>query len=132
MSSKLNDITDLYIAAGNTQPSSAVVTSVTSAAVDMITCDNNCFVIMNIGTVGGTAPVFIGNVQESPSTTSGSFTDLTLATFTTVTSTTGANMIYSMNFQRTQRFVRFIGTISGTTSSVALDVLFLGQKKQVS
>jgi hypothetical protein len=131
MSSKLNDIADLYIVEANTQPSSAVVTSVTGATIDFVTCDNNCFAIQVIGTVGGTAPTFIGKIQEAITAT-GTYADVSGAVFPTITSTTGANIIQTINFQRTLQYLRYIGTISGTTSSVALDVLILGQKKQVS
>jgi len=130
MSSKLNDIKVLHLAAGNTNPTIAVSTDITAAAVDMLTCDNNCFAIQVVGTVAGTELTFVGKVQESPSTTAASFTDVAGAVFTTITSTTGVGGIQVLNFQRTQRFVRYVGDIAGTTSAVALSVLIGGQKKQ--
>lgn len=132
MASKLSDINDLYVCTGNTQPSGAVITSVTGAPVDMATCpNNNCFAILNIGTVVGTEIVFSAKIQESPTTTSpGAFSDLT--TFPIgVTSTTGVPGIQLINIQRSQRFLRFVSSISGTTSAVSLDVLFVGQKQQL-
>ncbi len=132
MASKLSDINDLYICTGNTQPSGAVITSVTGVPVDMATCaNNNNFAILNIGTVAGTEITFSGKIQESPTTTSpGAFSDLTTFPIS-VTSTTGVPGIQLINFQRTQRFVRFVGSIAGTTSAVSLDVLFAGQKQQL-
>ncbi len=136
MSSKLSDINDIFFAAGNTQPSGAVITGFTGVAVDMATAaNNNCFAIMNIGTVAGTETVFIGKVQEATSSTAGTgataFTDISGAVFSTMTSTTGAQIIQTINFQRSQRYVRFVSTIAGTTAGVALDVLFAGQKGQL-
>ncbi len=133
MASKLADINDLYICTGNTQPSGAVITNVSGAAVDMATCaNNNNFCIFNIGTVAGTEIVFTAKIQESPTTTGASFTDISGGTFPGLTSTTGTPGIQLLNFQRTQRFVRFVSTITGTTSAVSMDVLFVGQKNQVS
>ena len=71
MASKLSDINDLYVCTGNTQPSGAVITSVTGVPVDMATCaNNNNFAILNIGTVAGTEITFSAKIQESPNTTS--------------------------------------------------------------
>lgn len=130
MASKLGDIGDLFFQFGNTKPSSAVVTDVTSAGVDMITCDNNCFAIQAIGTVAGTEITFVGKIQEA-TTQTGTYTDVSGAVFSTVTSTTGVPAIQAITFQRTMQWLRYVGDIAGTTSSVALDVLILGQKKQL-
>ena len=131
MSSKLSDINDIFFGLANTKPSSAVVTSVTAAGVDMATCpNNNCFAIQVVGTVAGTETVFLGKIQEAANITSG-YTDISGATFSTVTSTTGVPAIQTINFQRSQRFVRYIGTITGTTAGVALDVLVGGQRGQL-
>ncbi len=132
MSTKFNDINDFAIFEANTAPSGAVITAVTGAVIDMQTvANNNCFAIQVIGTVAGTQIVFVGQIQESPTTTAASFTNISGAAFSTITSTTGANIVQLLNFQRTQPFVRYINTITGTTSSVALDVLIGGQKGQL-
>lgn len=128
MSSKLNDIAVLYMAPGNTQPSSVVVTDVTHAGVNLATCDNNCFAIMNVGLVGGTETTFVGSLQEA-TTATGTYTNISGASFSTVTSTTGTHGIQVLNFQRTKQFVRFVGDITGTTATVSLAVIIGGQKK---
>lgn len=111
------------------QPTIAVATSITSPAIDLLTCPNNqCFAEMAVGIVTGTETVFIGNIQESPSTTAASFTNVTA--FSTVTSTTGAHGVQVVSFQRKERFVRFSGTITGTTAAVPLCVIIGGQKGQ--
>ena len=131
MSSKLNDITVLGFTVSATKPSSAVVTNVTGAAVDMAAyANNNAFAIQVVGTVAGTEIVFLGKIQEA-TTATGTYADIAGATFTTITSTTGVPEVQLLSFQRTARFVRYVGTITGTTSSVALDVLIGGQKNQV-
>lgn len=128
MSTKFNDINSLYFTMANTKPSSAVVTGVTTGAIDMATvANNNCFAVQVVGSVGGTETVFLGKIQEA-TTATGVYADISGATFSTVTSTTGAPGVQTINFQRTARFVRYVGTISGTTAGVALDVLIGGQK----
>lgn len=131
MASKLGDIADLSFQFINTKPSSAVITSVTSAGVDMIAHDNNVFAIQAIGTVAGTEITFVGKIQEA-TTQTGTYTDISGAVFSTVTSTTGVPAIQAITFQRNMQFIRYVGTIAGTTSAVALDVMAVGQKKQVS
>lgn len=131
MASKLNDINVLEFNLGITRPTAAVSTAITAAGVDMIAYDNNCFAIQNIGTVAGTETVLTAKLQEAANITSG-YTDIAGATFTGITSTTGVPGISLVNFQRTQRYVRYMMTITGTTASVALDVLIGGQKKQVT
>lgn len=132
MSSKLNDITVLGFTVAATKPSSAVVTAVTAAGVDMATYANNqVFAIQVVGTVAGTEIVYLGKIQQA-TTLTGSYTDITGAVFSTVTSTTGVPAVQLLSFQRDYQFVRYVGTISGTTSSVALDVLIGGQKNQVT
>ncbi len=131
MSSKLNDINVLYITMCNTKPSSAVVTNVTGTVQDMQTCaNNNCFAIQVIGTVAGTEIVYLGKFQEA-ATATGTYADVSGGAFSTITSTTGVPAIQALNFQRTLPWLRYVGTITGTTSAVALDVLLMGQKQQL-
>lgn len=130
MSSKLNDINVLAVNAAPTIISGAIATSITSPPIDMMTCDNNCFAIQYVGIVAGTETVFVGNIQECENTTVASFTNLTA--FSTVTSTTGVGGVQLLNFQRTKRFLRYSGTITGTTAAVALAGFIVGQKKEVT
>lgn len=126
---KMNDFAnDLYVVMAQTKPSSAVVTNVTATGVDLATCpNNNMFAIQVVGSVGGTETTFVGKIQEA-TTLTGTYADISGAAFSTITSTTGAPGVQIINFQRTARFVRYVGTIAGTTAGVALDVLIGGQK----
>lgn len=130
MSSKLNDAKVLYTTMAIT-PTVAIATSITSPALDMATVGNNqCFAMQMVGIPTGTETVFIGNIQESPNTTAASFTNVTA--FSTVTSSTGANGVQVVSFQRKERFLRFSGTIIGTTANVSLAVLIGGQKNEMT
>ncbi len=128
ISSKLNDIGDLLVAAC-IQPTAAIATSATSAGVDLSSVGVDCFGIQNIGTVSSTSVALAGKFQES-ATATGTFADITGATFAAITSTTGSLIVQTVKFLRTQPFVRYIGTIAGTTPTIALDVMVGGMKVQ--
>jgi hypothetical protein len=129
MSVNVNDYANgITRAAGITRPTAGVSTNITAGGVDCIHMDGPMGCVVNVGTVVGTETVFTGKVQEAPNITSG-YTDLTTVPLS-ITSTTGVPGISVVNFVRTQRFVRFMGTITGTTAAVALDVVFEGRNKQ--
>ncbi len=139
MSAKISDFNDLAYFPAATTASGLMTASYTGPAIDMQTCaNNNVALFVNIFSVQGTAPVYTIAVQESPTTTAASFTAVatnlgtTIGTVsTTGTSTTGANIVLVQNFQRTQPFVRFNLTISGTTSGIVADPVFIGQRGQL-
>lgn len=134
MSNKINDFKGgAFFTAAVTSPTAALVTSVTSPVIDFLTCANNqIFAIQQVGVVGGTETVFLGNIQECDNTTVASFTAMSGGAFSTVTSTTGVGGIQILNLQRTKRFVRYSATIIGTTAAVALAVFLGGQKSEVT
>jgi len=93
--------------------------------------NNNCFAIQVIGTVASTSITFAGKMQEA-STATGTYADIPGATFTALTSTTGAQIVDKINFQRTLPWVRWVGIPGGTTGTAAVnDVLIGGQKQQI-
>ncbi len=132
MASKFGDFAnDLFVAAGITSPTVALATTATGAGVDMATCaNNNCFAMQNVGVANGTSVTFAGRIEEA-TTATGTYASIAGATFTALTSTTGTNIIQIINFQRSLRFVRYVGVIGGTTSTVALSVEIGGQKGQI-
>lgn len=106
----------------------AKTTTITGSALDFILGDNQCFAIQDIGTVSGTSPTWDGKIQESETTTSGDFTDIPGAVFTQVTSSTNLQVI---TFLRTKRYLRYVGTIGGSsTPTFGVDVLIGEQYKQ--
>jgi len=131
MSSRLSDFaSDIFIAVG-VPMTSALATTATGSGVDMQTVANNqCFAIQNVGTVAGTSVTFAGKLQEA-TTATGTYVDIAGATFAALTSTTGAGILQSITFQRSLPWVRYLGVIGGTTSTVSLDVIIGGQKGQI-
>jgi hypothetical protein len=134
MSNKINDLANGFqVTCGLTSPTVAIVTTgITGPAIDMLQQDGNCFAVQVVGTIVGVTATYAGKIQESPSTTAASFTDISGATFGTVTTVgTSGPHIGLLTFQRTQRYVRYVGVVGGTTSTVAADCLILGQYKQL-
>lgn len=131
MSNKLNDGSVMFVAGGVTP--TIITTNLNAAGVDMATADY-CYAIQVVGTVAGTTSSFVGAVQEA-TTATGTYTNVSGASFATITSTTGAGGVQVVGFQRNKQYLRFVGTVAGTsdtttTLSVELSVLFCGQKKQ--
>jgi hypothetical protein len=125
MSTKLHDFANQAVLGGLT-PRTATST-VTGSAVDLITGDGRCFAVQQVGTVSGTSPTLAGKIQESADGSTG-WADIAGATFTTVTAT---DNVQAITFDRTQRYVRYVGTIGGTSPSFPVGVLIGEQKKQV-
>ncbi len=126
MSTKLHDFAHQAILGGGLTPRT-VTTTVTGSAVDLVTGDGRCFAVQQVGAVSGTSPSLAGKLQESADGSSG-WADITGATFAAVTAT---DNVQAITFDRTQRYVRYVGTVSGTSPSFALAVIVSEQKKQV-
>ncbi len=132
MSSKFGDINDIFIKPGIPAPTVALLTNITGTGIDLSTCPNNqMFAIQIVGTASGTSAAFTGKIQEA-STLTGTYADISGAVFTALTSNTLTTAVLDqINFQRTQPFVRYVGTIAGTTTLVSLDVVIGGMKGQI-
>lgn len=125
MSTYLHDVADNLVLGVGAAPQTATST-VTGPSGDMLAGDGPCFALQQVGTVSGTAPTLAGKIQESPDGTT--WSDIPNATFTTVTA---SGNYQAITFERTQRYLRYVGTIGGTSPSFALAVVLSQQKKQV-
>lgn len=131
MSQKINDWANgIGYLPAIAAPTAALATNITGTGVDMLAYDGNVGLVQVIGTVASTSITYSGKVQEADTAT-GTYSDITGATTPALTSTTGAQIVNSVSFQRTKRFLRYVGTIGGTTPTAALDAMFLGQNKQL-
>lgn len=129
MTTWLNDLkNNIVLADGSNslQPASRTTTA-NGAGVDLSNADGPCFALITVGTVsaGTTAPTLDVKLQESTAST-GTYTDITGATVAQITTLDHA---VAINFRRTKRFVRAVGTMGGTTPSVVYGVTVFGQKK---
>jgi hypothetical protein len=126
VSTKLHDFARQAILGGGLTPRT-VTSTVTGSAVDLITGDGRCFAVQQVGAVSGTTPALAGKIQESADGSTG-WADIAGATFTTTGAT---DNVQAITFDRTQRYVRYVGTVSGTSPSFALAVIVSEQKKQI-
>jgi len=125
MSTKLHDIPNNAVLAVGCSPRVATAT-VTGGTLDFITGDGRCTAVQLVGTVGGTAPTLAGKIQESSDQST--WTDVSGATFTTVSASDNSQVI---SFDRTKRYLRYIGTIGGTSPTVPMSAAIMQQKKQI-
>lgn len=126
MSTKLQDLPHQAILGGGLTPRT-VTGSVNGSAADLIAGDGRCFAIQQVGTVTGTSPTLAGKLQESADGST-NWTDIAGATFTTVTTT---DNVQAIAFDRTLRYVRYVGTVTGTSPSFPTAVIVSEQKKQI-
>ena len=125
MSTKLHDLANQAILCIGAPPQTATAT-VTGTGGDLLAGDNRCFAIQQVGTVTGTTPTLDGKIQESSD--NAAWTDIAGATFAQVTASSNYQAI---TFDRSKRYIRYVGTIAGTTPNFALAVVISEQKKQV-
>jgi hypothetical protein len=133
MSNKINDLANgVQITAGITAGVAITTTGVSGPALNFIQADGNCFAVQVVGTIIGVTATHSGKIQESPSTTAASFTDIPGATFPPVTTVgTSGPLVSVITFQRTQPYLRYVGVLAGVTCSVQADVLIMEQNKQL-
>ena len=125
MSTKLHDIPNNALVGIGASPRAATAT-VTGSAIDCITGDGRCCAIQLVGTIGGSnTPTLAGKVQESADGQSG-WADV--ATFTAVTASDNTQLT---SFDRTKRYLRYVGTISGTSPTIPFTAVIIEQKKSV-
>lgn len=115
----------------------ALTQTTTSSVVDMSTGAGSSSTtgLMTVGAVSGTGGPGITVKFQECDTTNGTFTDITGAAFSQVTTsgvTTGVAPLLFTVFTRTKRYLQSVATVVGTTSpSLTVSVVVLEQKKQL-
>ena len=125
MSTTLRDVPNNTILKFGLTPRTLTATANGSTQV-FITGDGRCFAIQSVGTVGGTSPTLAGKIQESADGTT--WSDISGATFTSVAAN---DNLQSISFDRTQRYLRYAGTVGGTSPTIPAAVIIGEQMKQV-
>jgi hypothetical protein len=125
MSTKLHDIANNAILGAGASPRVATVTF-NGTAADFISGDGRCCAIQSVGTLGGTSATLAGKIQESSDQST--WTDVNGATFTSVIA---SDKVQAITFDRAKRYLRYAGTITGTSPTVPMAVIITEQKKQV-
>jgi hypothetical protein len=125
MSTKIQDIANEIILGAGLAPQT-ITSSTNGSSGDMLAGDGPCFAIQQVGAVSGTSPTLAGKIQESADAST--WSDVSGATFTAVTA---AGNYQCINFERTKRYLRYVGTVGGTSPSFAVAVVISQQKKQI-
>ncbi len=107
----------------------AKTSTVTSSAVNLTTYKGGVIVEQLVGVVSGTTPTLNGKIQTSADGSTG-WADISGATFTEVTATDSFQKI-GFDVRDTLGYVRFVGTIAGTTPSFTMGVTLLSAKERV-
>lgn len=106
--------------------------TVTGTGVDIKGAEGDILINQSVGTVTGTSPTLDTKIQDSADNSS--WSDVSGATFTQVTATPStANAVTSLVLQsRTlRRYVRAVGTITGTSPSFPLSVTMTYRTKDI-
>src|SRR5262245_33404282 len=120
MSTKLHDFANQTVQGGGLYSQQLGSGTTNGGAVDLLNGDGRCFAVQITGAVAGTSPTLDGKIQESDTSGSG-YTDISGATFTQVTV---ANTVQVISFDRTKRYVRYVGTIGGSSTPTVLTAVF--------
>ena len=107
-------------------PGAARTSTVTGSGVDTLLYDGAIVVCQAVGTASGT-PTLDGKLQDSD-TSGGTYGDIAGATFAQVTASNNVQQIV-VEVQQTKRWIRYVGTIGGTTPSFQSWAGFVGVKK---
>ena len=105
----------------------ASTSTITGAAVDLLGYQGKVKVTQDVGAVSGTTPTLNGKIQDSADGSTG-WADVTGATFTEVTASTNVQSI-GVDTRLAKRYIRYVGTIAGTTPSYTMAVNAVGQKQ---
>lgn len=106
----------------------ARTSTVTSSAVDVRAYKGGLVFEQLVGVVSGTTPTLNGKLQSSADGST-EWADITGATFAGVTATDSFLKI-GINVRDTKGYVRYVGTIAGTTPSFTMGVAMLGEKER--
>ena len=119
-----NELTALELS-----PPAARTSTVTGSAVDLLGYKGRIKVSQEVGAVTGTSPTLDGKIQDSADGSTG-WADVTGATFTQVTASTSLLSI-GVDTRLAKRYIRYVGTIAGTTPSFTMAVNAVGQKQTI-
>lgn len=125
----MNPLNALAVASSEVLAVSATNTStLTGTGVDVSAYEGVCLAVLNTALGTGTTPTLDGKLQSSDAV-GGTYADITGATFAQVTD--AADVVEAIPFVvgDAKAFVRFVGTIAGTTPSFVFGVELIGLKK---
>lgn len=106
----------------------ARTSTVTATGIDVSGYKGGVIVQQLVGTVSGTTPTLDGKLQYSADNSS--WSDISGATFTQVTASDSFQKI-GVDLRQGAKYLRYVGTIAGTTPSFTMCVVLLAPKERV-
>lgn len=124
---QLNDLkNELTILNAGSSPGSKTST-ITGTALNLQGYQGTVAIVQDVGTVSGTTPTLDGKIQDSADGSTG-WGDVTGYTFTQVTTSTNIQVL-NVDPRFTKQYIRYIGTIAGTTPNFSMDVVLIAMKQ---
>ena len=105
----------------------AVTSTATSSSIDLLEYDGDVMLILDSAAGGGSSPTLDIKLTESDAT-SGTYTDLSGATFTQVVDAASMQTL-AINKDSSKRFVRIVQTIGGSSPTFTFSINLIGLKK---
>jgi len=104
----------------------ARTSTLTTSGVDLQSYIGQVVIGQLVGTVSGTTPTLDGKIQSSADNST--WADVTGATYTQATASNDVQFI-AVDTRLASRYVRYVGTVAGTSPSFTMGVQLLGQKQ---
>ena len=109
------------------RPATSTAT-VTGTGVDLVAYEGVLKVTQEVGAVSGTTPTLAGKIQDSADNSA--WADVAGLAFTQVTAANSSQSL-QVDTRSVRRFIRYVGTIGGTTPSFANAVQMIGATKRL-
>ena len=116
--------------AQHSAPAAQVATFNGGAWIDVRSVEGDLLFVQSVGAVSGTAPTLDGKLQDATDAAGTGAADISGATFTQVTASNSVQK-RTVQAKATRGFVRYTGTIAGTTPSFTTAVIELHTLKSV-
>lgn len=105
----------------------AQTSTVTATGIDISGYKGGLLIQQLVGVVSGTTPTLDGKLQGSPDNST--WTDIAGATIPQVTASNSFQKI-GVDVRAVGKYLRYVGTIGGTTPSFTFGVVLLGEKER--
>ena len=125
MSVLQQNLDKLTVVAG--KATGAVTSTATSSAIDLLEYDGDVLLVLDCAAGTGTSPTLDVKITNSDAS-SGTYTDLSGATFTQVTDAASMQTLV-INKDSAERYIKIVQTITGSSPSFTFSINLIGVKK---
>jgi hypothetical protein len=122
------DLKNLFTQSAISTPG-ARTSTLTTSAFNLRGYIGQVLVTQNVGAVTGTTPTLDGKIQDSTDGSTG-WADVSGYTFTQVTASDSQQSL-NVDTRGVKQYIRYVGTIGGTTPSFTMGITAIGQKQTV-